>query len=169
MQRPFLRCVHAVLGLAVLGVACAGDPAAPPRAIAPPTRIPDPVAPTALPAGQPVAITALSSDLRRAVADDAARRFGVLARDVVLSDAEQVTWGDSSLGCPEPGQMYAQALVPGFRVVANTTQGKLVYHTDEGRRVASCGSRHRPQPSQPQTPSKPVEPRTGPPPATPDR
>jgi hypothetical protein len=29
---------------------------------------------------------------------------------------EDVMWPDGALGCPEPGRMYTQALVPGQRV-----------------------------------------------------
>lgn len=31
--------------------------------------------------------------------------------------AESLTWADGSLGCPRPGMLYTQALVPGYRVV----------------------------------------------------
>ncbi len=52
----------------------------------------------------------------RAAIDDAARRTG-LAPDVLrVVEAERVVWGDGSLGCPQPGLAYTQALVPGYRV-----------------------------------------------------
>ena len=31
--------------------------------------------------------------------------------------AEPVIWNDGSLGCPEPGMMYTQALIMGYWVV----------------------------------------------------
>lgn len=37
-------------------------------------------------------------------------------KDITLISAERFTFGDSSLGCPEPGRMYTQAIVEGFKV-----------------------------------------------------
>ena len=36
---------------------------------------------------------------------------------LVIVRAESVVWNDGSLGCPEPGMMYTQALVNGYWVV----------------------------------------------------
>ena len=113
------------------------DPASP-RGIAPPTRIPDPIA-AAGPAGEPVATASIPPELRRTVVADAAKRFGVDPNSVVLARAERVTWSDGSLGCPEPGMMYTQMLVDGFRVVAKTVEGELVYHTDSRGNARTCG------------------------------
>lgn len=108
---------------------------------APPSRIPPSAeAVSALPAGTPVGIAAVPRELRRAVVADAAKRFGVAESAVVLTRAEQVTWNDGSLGCPEPGRMYTQSLIAGYRVVAKTTEGELPYHTDARAFVVSCGS-----------------------------
>jgi hypothetical protein len=49
-----------------------------------------------------------------------------------------VTWPNGALGCPEPGTMYTQSLVPGFRVVAKTSSGELLYHTDTQGDVRNC-------------------------------
>jgi hypothetical protein len=78
--------------------------------------------------------------VRRAVVADAATRFNVSPNDVVLTRAEQVTWPDGSLGCPRPGRVYTQMLVPGFRVVAKTTAGELLYHTDGRGNAVNCAS-----------------------------
>lgn len=34
--------------------------------------------------------------------------------DMTVIRAERVEWNDGSLGCPEPGQMYTQAILPGY-------------------------------------------------------
>jgi hypothetical protein len=117
--------------------ALAAEPAPAPRGVAPPTRIP--YAPLATMAGEPVAVSTLPREVRRAVVADAARRFKVAASAVVLAHAEKVTWSDGSLGCRQPGQMYTQALVSGFRVVATTAEGQLPYHTDSHGEVLVCG------------------------------
>ena len=78
-------------------------------------------------------------EVRLAVVADAARRFKVAESAVVLSQAEQVTWSDGSLGCPQRGQMYTQNLVDGYRIVAITSAGQMVYHTDSHGFAVTCG------------------------------
>ena len=46
----------------------------------------------------------------------AAGHTGVSVSDMTVLRAESVTWPDGSLGCPEPGMQYTQALVPGYWV-----------------------------------------------------
>lgn len=108
--------------------------------IAPPSRIP-PSAETVspLPPGTPVGIAAVPREVRRAVVADAAKRFGVAESAVVLTRAEQVTWNDGSLGCPEPGRMYTQSLISGYLVIAKTAEGELAYHTDSRAYAVNCG------------------------------
>jgi hypothetical protein len=120
--------------------ACATDKPAP-AGIAPPTRIPDPPAQPA-PAGENVTTASVPREVRRAVVADAARRFEVAESAVVLSRAEQVTWNDGSLGCPQPGQMYPQMLVRGFRIWATTSAGQMEYHTDTHGFAVTCGGGH---------------------------
>lgn len=136
--------------LVVAVVASAGgDPELPTRpdapparvGVAPPKRIPDVMPPVSIPKGEPVTVASLPRETRRAVVADAAKRFNVDPNAVVLARAERVAWPDSSLGCPEPGMMYAQRIVMGYRLVATTTQGELEYHADENGTVVSCGRR----------------------------
>ena len=118
--------------------ACAAESPPAPRGIAPPKRIPDVETVTPSPAGTPVVTAQIPREVRRVVVADAARRFNVAESAVVLARAEQVTWSDGSLGCPEPGRMYTQMLVAGFRVVAVTSAGELTYHTDSHGNAVSC-------------------------------
>jgi len=117
----------------------ADKPAPVPQGIAPPTRIPDPPAPLAEPAGASVPSASVPREVRVAVVADAARRFKVAESAVVLSRAEQVTWSDGSLGCAQRGQMYTQNLVAGYRIVATTSAGQMVYHTDSHGFAVTCG------------------------------
>ena len=114
------------LSLCVL--AHAGEPSLPPRQIAPPKRIPDVDPGIALeitqPTGEPVSTANMPRAVRLAVVADAAKRFQVAEDAVVLASAEQVTWGDGSLGCPQPGRSYTQMLVAGYRVTATTAAGR---------------------------------------------
>jgi len=106
--------------------------------VAPPTRIPRAEIPVSTPTGTPVETAAIPKSVRRAVVFDAAKRFNVPASAVVLTRAEQVTWSDGSLGCPERGMLYAQNLVPGYRIVAKTGSSELVYNTDTREQAKTC-------------------------------
>ena len=127
-----------ILAGALAASAGAADTPPTPRQIAPPTRIPDIETLTPLPAGEPVSTAQIPRAVRRAVVTDAAKRFNVAESAVVLARAEQLTWSDGSLGCPEPGRMYTQMLVAGFRVVATTGAGALTYHTDSRGIAVTC-------------------------------
>lgn len=52
--------------------------------------------------------------------------------------AEAVTWSDGSLGCPEPGSVYTQALVPGYLVVLELDGEELEFHASESGEVILC-------------------------------
>ena len=82
---------------------------------------------------------------------DAAQRAGVAPDQVKVLAVESVTWSDGSLGCPEPGMMYTQALVRGHRVRVDAAGMMLLYHA--GRRTPSCTA----QPDRAQQPS-PIHP-----------
>ena len=57
---------------------------------------------------------------------DAENRTPTARADIKVLSAEAVTWPDGSLGCPQPGMMYTQALVPGFRIVLQAADRTLV-------------------------------------------
>lgn len=153
---------------AASSAACAGGVPENPRVgIAPPKRI-EVIETPARVAGEPVDIASVPRAVRAAVVADAARRFAVPESAVVVLDAERVTWSDGSLGCPRPGMMYPQVLVPGFRLTARTDERVLEYHTDSRGLAITCDLKPRPVRSgQPALqPPKGVEPRTGPPDAS---
>ncbi|MFL6548970.1 MAG: hypothetical protein ACJ8OJ_09765 [Povalibacter sp.] len=72
--------------------------------------------------------SAIPADLESAVIKDVARRSGKQLDAVSIILAESVTWSDGSLGCPEPGMLYTQALVRGYRVVATVGDQRFEYH-----------------------------------------
>jgi len=63
-----------------------------------------------------------------AALDDASRRSGKARSEITVLSAESVTWSDGSLGCPEPGMLYTQALVPGYRIVVQAGEEQFAYH-----------------------------------------
>jgi hypothetical protein len=55
-------------------------------------------------------------DALRPVLADASDRTGVATADLEVVRAQYVDWPDGSLGCPEPGMYYTQAIEPGYWV-----------------------------------------------------
>lgn len=53
------------------------------------------------------------------------------ADSLKLQNKEQVEWPNGGLGCPKPGMMYTEALVPGYKLTF--TDGTQTYevHTDQ--------------------------------------
>jgi hypothetical protein len=63
-----------------------------------------------------------------AAVEDAAYRSGLPRESIKVISSARVTWRDGSLGCPEPGMMYTQALVPGYRILVQAGAQKYDYH-----------------------------------------
>lgn len=84
-------------------------------------------APGSLPDGGVPDAVAARADVQQAVADEAART-GAPASAVELIGYADVTWSDGSLGCPQPGMMYTQALVDGRQLVLAVDGQLASYH-----------------------------------------
>jgi hypothetical protein len=77
-------------------------------------------------------------DLLDAILADAAQRSGTPAESLEVVTAAAVTWNDGSLGCPEPGMFYTQALVDGYQVVIDTGDEQLDYRVGSGGSFRLC-------------------------------
>lgn len=66
---------------------------------------------------------------------DLAGRLGISEREILFLSGEGKTWPDASLGCPEPGVMYPQALVRGWVLTFGYNQRIYTYHTDLNRTI----------------------------------
>lgn len=77
---------------------------------------------------------------------DLAQRLAVPAGEISVVDAREVTWSDGSLGCPQPGMMYAQVLTPGYLVKLAYGGREYEYHAGKDRALSYC-----------KNPSPPVE------------
>ncbi len=53
---------------------------------------------------------------------------------------EAVDWPDSSLGCPVEGELYAQVITPGYRLVVEVDGARTEIHTDLAGNAATCGA-----------------------------
>lgn len=69
---------------------------------------------------------------------DAAADSGVAEGDIEVVLAEQVTWSDGAIGCPEPDGMYTQALVEGYRIVLRVDGEEVAYHGADGQPPFRC-------------------------------
>ena len=58
--------------------------------------------------------------------------------DPEVVTAEAVTWNDGSLGCPEAGQAYTQALVDGYQVILELDGERYDYRVGSGASVRLC-------------------------------
>lgn len=74
----------------------------------------------------------------QAVLSDAAKRTGTDARSVQVIRTERREWPNSGLGCPRPGEIYAQIITPGWLIEVRSGQQVLAYHTDAGQRFVLC-------------------------------
>lgn len=64
----------------------------------------------------------------RAAAADLAERTGTDPAQVRVVQFRAVTWPDGSIGCPEPGMSYTQALVDGYRLILQADGAQYHYH-----------------------------------------
>ena len=80
---------------------------------------------------------------------EAAKLANVPPQELVIVRAEAVVWNDGSLGCPEPGMEYTQALINGYWVVIKATAQTYDFRVDRGGSFRLCpeGRGHPPLPS----------------------
>jgi hypothetical protein len=65
--------------------------------------------------------------------------------EVTVTEVREVEWPDASLGCPQPGMVYAQVITPGYVVVLEVEGQEYEYHTDSAQRAVLClGQPERP-------------------------
>ena len=79
-------------------------------------------------APQPEEDSPLSRLVERAK-EDLVQAAGADSDEIILVSTEEVEWGDTSLGCPHPDEMYAQMITPGFFIVLESGGSTYDYHT----------------------------------------
>jgi hypothetical protein len=78
---------------------------------------------------------------------DLASKLNVLSDEIKVISTENVTWRDGSLGCPQKGMMYTQALVPGALIVLGSGDVEYEYHSGGGRDPFYCTKPQAPAPA----------------------
>ena len=86
-------------------------------------------------AGQ--AITTQSAIVSAARAE-AGKELGVAPDQINIDKVEPVQWSDTSLGCAEPGKVFAQTITPGFRIVLSAAGKSQEIHADAAGRLVTC-------------------------------
>jgi len=66
---------------------------------------------------------------------DLATRLAVPESDIKPGSAEERTWDDAGLGCPEPGKDYPPAKVTGWVMTLRHKNRDYTYHTDMHRTI----------------------------------
>ena len=70
--------------------------------------------------GPPVLIESAKADL--------AQRLSIPTSQIKVIETKEVVWPDASLGCPQPGNVYAQILTPGYLVTLEYAGDEYEYH-----------------------------------------
>jgi hypothetical protein len=83
------------------------------------------------------------------ILNEAAALAKVDREQLVMVRAESVVWNDGSLGCPEPGMMYTQALVNGYWIVIEAAGKQYDFRVGRGGsfRLCPAGRGHPPRSS----------------------
>jgi hypothetical protein len=72
------------------------------------------------------------------ILNEAAALANVAREQLVIVRAEPVVWNDGSLGCPEPGMSYTQALVNGYWVVIDAAGQRYDFRVGGGGSFRLC-------------------------------
>lgn len=68
-----------------------------------------------------------------------AGKLGVGANELTLVRSNAAEWPDSSLGCPKPGMMYAQAITPGYEITFEHQGSNYAVHSNsDASNMTSC-------------------------------
>lgn len=64
---------------------------------------------------------------------------GLSSEELTLAQAQSVTWNDSSLGCPQPEQMYMQVILDGYQFIFEAEGDRFYVHsTLDGSNMILC-------------------------------
>ena len=119
-----------------------------------PTEREPTVTPSVIPAPIPTGKTPpVKGEVPQAILESILKEAAALAkverREIKIVRAESVVWSDGSLGCPEPGMMYTQALVNGYWVVIDAAGEKYDFRMGSGGSFRLCPLGQGQPPSQP--------------------
>lgn len=142
-RRFGFRNLALALALALVAAGCTVGQAGPGE-----TQLPDGSASAPFPEGvdtvppsDPPIVGEVPDEILLRIREDLAARLQGDVTGAVVVVAEQVVWPDGSLGCPQPGAFYTQALVPGYKVVLELDGKRYDYRSGRGGTVKLCEPR----------------------------
>jgi len=119
-------------GTAVPTTEPAGEPANEETPPGRPTReLPDSIQTVPPPDAQPVITGEVPQNILDEMTADLASRLNVSQGEISVTTAQSVVWNDGSLGCPQPGMFYTQALVDGYFVILTAGDESYNYHASQ--------------------------------------
>lgn len=155
-----MRVRFSIAGLVVvtLVVACAGEPVQFDPSDDPPVQLQEETVPTMPdntieppeptttqppiseepPSTSAPAIPPAPGTLADQAVTDLASRLGLDPGQITVVSWEEVTWRDGSIGCPQPGMVYTQALVNGSKIVLEVDGVEYHYHQGGNRDLFLC-------------------------------
>lgn len=77
---------------------------------------------------------------------DLAQRLSIPISQIIVIDARDVTWSNSSLGCPQPGMLYTEVLTPGHLILLNANGQNYEYHAGKNSDAFYCENPDPPVP-----------------------
>ena len=69
---------------------------------------------------------------------DLAQRLSISTTEINVLDARDVVWSNSSLGCPQPGMLYADVLTTGYLILLSANNQEYEYHVGKGFDIFYC-------------------------------
>ncbi len=93
------------------------------------------------------------NDIMQALQADLLAKVTADSTQVQVTRAEFVQWPDGSLGCPQPGIEYTQAIVPGYWVVLEVEGQSFDYRVTEKGYFQLCTNKTPPFTVPPGTPN----------------
>ncbi len=104
----------------------------------PTTSGPEPISGGVADAAEPIPTTSHEDPIVDAARADLAGLVGADPSEVLVVSVEAVTWRDGSIGCPQPGMSYTQALVPGTRIILELGGVQYSYHAGRNGEPFYC-------------------------------
>lgn len=104
----------------------------------------NPTAAATLAVGIVLELDPVAAELALLAQQRVAETLDLPVRRIHIVSVRAVRWTDSSLGCPQPDQSYAQAEIDGYRIVVSAGEREYAFHSDFDRLIL-CESEPLPE------------------------
>jgi hypothetical protein len=117
-----------------------------------PSATPASLAETATPGVPAPDVQSTDTDAQQAITlavADLSQQLSVPEESILVESVKAAQWPDASLGCPQPGMLYAQVVTPGYLIVLTVEDQTYEYHAGQDRLVVLCADLALPHPDTP--------------------